>query len=133
MADELTFQVQIAGRNPGGDHTRRPWRDREPAPRYLSPRSAAPRDDRRYKTQRWRQGRLRVLNRDLWICRVVAGCPVRATVADHVLPVYPGMPDALFFGMGNLRAACHGHNKARGFAPDVPTPAPTAVVVKDYT
>jgi hypothetical protein len=85
-------------------------------------------------TQRWKRTRLRVLNRDLWICRVVPGCPVRATVADHVVPVYQGMPDFLFFGLGNLRAACQGHNKARGFAPDVPQPSgPSAVVTRDYS
>ena len=46
----------------------------------------------------------------------------------------PGMPDALFYGLHNLRAGCQGHNKARGFAPDVPVPAgSSAVVTRDYT
>jgi len=45
------------------------------------------------------------------------------------------MSDAMFYGAGNLRAACRGHNLARGIAPEVATtPADsTAVIVKDYT
>jgi len=43
-------------------------------------------------------------------------------------------PDSLFFGMGNLRAGCQGHNKARGMAPDVPIASgSSAVVTRDYT
>lgn len=101
----------------------------------LSPVPTASRD-RRYGTARWQKVRLRVLNRDLWACRVVDACPVRASVADHVIPVTPGMPNALFFDPGSLRAACRGHNLARGFAAtldDERKPAPSAVVTTDYT
>jgi hypothetical protein len=132
--DSLVLEVQIAGRDRGVClKTDRPDR-RELTRAYLSPRSFSPRDDRRYKTQRWKRTRLRVLNRDLWICRIAPGCPVRATVADHVIAVYPGMPDTLFFGMHNLRAGCQGHNKARGFAPEVSRGSETSgVVTRDYS
>jgi hypothetical protein len=60
---------------------------------------------------------------------------VAANVADHIIPVHPGMPDALFFGLSNLRAACRDHNLARGFAErlDSAPVAGTAVVTKDYS
>lgn len=72
--------------------------------------------DYRYGTHRWKRTRLAVIRRDLGICRIVAGCPTPANVADHITPVYPGMPDSLFFDMRNLRAACRQHNLARGHA-----------------
>ena len=75
----------------------------------------AGRIDRRYGTRRWKRTRLRVMHRDLWLC-FVPSCEVRASVADHVIPVYPGMPDALFFDERNLRASCRRHNTARGVA-----------------
>ena len=69
---------------------------------------------RRYGTYRWKQLRLQVLRRDHYVCRVVPGCVRRATVADHVNPVYPGMSDAEFHDPANLRAACGPHNLWRG-------------------
>ena len=57
-----------------------------------------------------------MLRRDGWRCRVVPDCPKRATIADHIEPVYPGMPDSLFFDERNLRGACRFHNYARGVA-----------------
>jgi 5-methylcytosine-specific restriction endonuclease McrA len=71
--------------------------------------------DRRYGTRRWKATRLRVLHRDLWAC-FVPGCGVSASVADHIEPVYPGMPTAWFFDEANLRASCRRHNTARGVA-----------------
>jgi 5-methylcytosine-specific restriction endonuclease McrA len=71
--------------------------------------------DKRYGTRRWKATRLRVLHRDLWSC-FVPGCPVSASVADHIIPVYPEMPDSLFFDEMNLRASCKPHNTARGVA-----------------
>ena len=72
-----------------------------------------------------------MLNRDAWTCRVVPGCPEPASVADHIIPVHDGMPDALFFALSNLRAACRNHNLARGWTEHlVPV---TAVVTKDYS
>jgi hypothetical protein len=71
--------------------------------------------DRRYGSRRWKQTRLRVLFRDLWRC-FVPGCEVTASVADHIIAVYPEMPDSLFFDEMNLRASCKPHNTARGVA-----------------
>jgi hypothetical protein len=73
-------------------------------------------EDRRYHTVRWRRSREAALARDKWTCRIVEGCPRKATVADHIMPVYPGMPDHEFFAMSNLRAGCHTHNTRRGMA-----------------
>ena len=67
--------------------------------------------DRRYGTPRWKRTRRGVLVRDLWRCQVAPGCLVTATVADHIVPVYDGMPDWQFFGMVNLRASCRHHNR----------------------
>jgi hypothetical protein len=72
--------------------------------------------DRRYGSRRWRITAKAVLDRDLHVCRIVKGCPRRAAVADHIIPVYDGMPDALFFDPRNLRAGCRPHNTARGVA-----------------
>jgi 5-methylcytosine-specific restriction endonuclease McrA len=71
--------------------------------------------DRRYGSRRWKATRLRVLHRDLWRC-FVPGCPESASVADHIIPVYPEMPNSLFFDELNLRASCKPHNTARGVA-----------------
>jgi 5-methylcytosine-specific restriction endonuclease McrA len=69
--------------------------------------------DKRYGTRRWKATRLRVLHRDRWAC-FVPGCGVSASVADHIEPVYPGMPNASFFNEANLRASCRHHNLRRG-------------------
>lgn len=90
--------------------------------------------DRRYRWARWRTVRLRVLERDGHRCRIVLGCREPGTVADHIHPVYPGMPDAEFFDLLNLRAACQGHNIARGFATVRPSRVKDEdVVTGDYT
>jgi len=93
------------------------------------------RDDPRYRTRRWKRVRLRVLNRDGWACRIVTGCPSRATVADHIIPAFLGMADDLFFGVANLRAGCRPHNLARGFAASAEaTPgADSTLVTGDYS
>ena len=72
--------------------------------------------ERRYMTRRWKALRADVLRRDLYRCQVVAGCPIRATICDHIEPVYQGMPDWEFYDPLNLRAACLHHNTARGVA-----------------
>jgi 5-methylcytosine-specific restriction endonuclease McrA len=72
-------------------------------------------NDRRYGTRRWKRVRLQVLHRDLWACWVT-GCGISASVADHIEPVYPEMPDSQFFDRANLRASCKRHNTARGVA-----------------
>lgn len=90
--------------------------------------------DVRYGSRTWKRQRLRVLNRDNWICRVVPDCTVRASIADHILPVYPGMPDDLFFGLDNLRASCRRHNWARGVAARLDRESGgSSALAKDYT
>jgi len=71
--------------------------------------------DKRYQTHRWRRLALAVRQRD-GLCRIVAGCPRKAQVADHVNPVYPGMSDAEFFDIRYIRGGCQYHNKMRGIA-----------------
>src|SRR5215210_2683582 len=71
--------------------------------------------DKRYGSQRWKRIRRNVLVRDCWACWA-PGCPVSATIADHIVEVYDGMPDSLFFDLSNLRASCRRHNWARGVA-----------------
>lgn len=70
--------------------------------------------DKRYGTRRWKRVRPRVLHRDLWAW--AGDCPVSASVADHIIPVFPEMPNGLFFDEMNLRASCRRHNTARGVA-----------------
>ena len=72
--------------------------------------------DKRYGLARWRKLRLRVLARDAYRCRIVEGCPAKATVADHIEPARPDMPDSMFFNPRNLRAGCFFHNTERGRA-----------------
>jgi 5-methylcytosine-specific restriction endonuclease McrA len=99
---------------------------------------AAPRD-RRYGLQRWARLARRILRRDNYVCRIVPGCPTRATIADHIIPDYPGMPDALFFSEDNLRAGCKRHNYARGVAERLQRetrgapPASSSIVTRDYS
>jgi hypothetical protein len=121
---------------PGGVTSRdEPTQSLTATPTFISPIRKRGVTDRRYRTQRWKKARLRVLNRDGWMCQIVKGCDTRATVADHIIPVTPGMPDALFFSLTNLRAACRDHNLARGFAERLNSEpvTGTAVVVKDYS
>jgi 5-methylcytosine-specific restriction endonuclease McrA len=69
--------------------------------------------DRRYYSARWRQVRADVLSRDNWTCKIVRRCPRPTRIVDHIIPVYPGMPDELFYGAHNLRAGCIKHNTER--------------------
>src|SRR5690349_1821798 len=75
---------------------------------------SAPRDPR-YGSARWRRVSAEVRLRD-GLCRIVPGCPKPAQVADHIFPVYAGMPDSEFFAKSNLRGGCKGHNTLRGQA-----------------
>ena len=109
------------------------------APPVQDPRSrislpAGPKDDR-IKSYRWQKVAKAVLVRDRYICRIVVDCPTRATVADHIIPRYPGMPDSLFFGMGNLRAGCREHNLARGHVAKLErvVSGPTNVITTNYS
>jgi 5-methylcytosine-specific restriction endonuclease McrA len=79
-----------------------------------------------------------VLRRDNHVCQVVPGCLDEGNVCDHIVPVWPGMPDAMFFDPSNLRASCSRHNTARGGEETMareraPVDRPTRVVTKDYT
>src|SRR6188768_1141576 len=69
--------------------------------------------DPRYGSRRWKATSLRVRRRD-GRCLVVPGCPKPAQVADHVYPVYVGMPDREFYDERHLRGACYYHNTLRG-------------------
>ncbi len=71
--------------------------------------------DPRYSRARWKALSRRIRKRD-GRCMVVDGCPRGPQVADHIVPVYPGMPDAEFYAPANLRAACYYHNSLRGHA-----------------
>jgi len=81
-------------------------------------------DDKRYKTRRWKDTRLRVLRRDGYRCwamqqqpdGMLIPCPQYANVADHITPSSLSMLDHEFYSMGNLRASCRRHNTARGVA-----------------
>ena len=75
-------------------------------------RSPAKTTDRRYSTHRWTELALRIRRRD-GTC-FVAGCMRAAEVADHIVPVYEGMPDSEFYDPRNLRGACKQHNLDRG-------------------
>jgi hypothetical protein len=70
--------------------------------------------DKRYN-QRWRRVRRLVLQRDMYRCWIT-GFPPLDNQCDHIIPVEPGFPDSLVFGMHNLRASCRPHNTARGVA-----------------
>ena len=81
------------------------------------------RKDRRYGTRRWRWYSDHVLGKskhqrlpryECWR----PGCHRTATVADHIRPVYPGMPDHEFYSLANLRPSCDPCNRARGLIGD---------------
>ena len=69
--------------------------------------------DPRYGTFRWR--RLSKQTRTGARC-YVPGCSEPVKAADHVVAVYPGMPDSQFYDPGNLRPSCFQHNVRRGVA-----------------
>jgi hypothetical protein len=52
----------------------------------------------------------------MYRCQVVEGCEGVGDHVDHIRPVYPGMSDAEFYDISNLRAACRRHNLARYYA-----------------
>lgn len=103
-----------------------------PSGRSLRRVEDAPRD-RRYGTRKWRRLAERILVRDRRICRIAPGCPDTATVADHIIPASPSMPDSLFFSERNLRAGCRRHNIARGVAARLERETSVSQVVRtDY-
>jgi 5-methylcytosine-specific restriction protein A len=62
-------------------------------------------------TRQWRKTRAIVLARDRYVCQLqYAGCTVRATHVDHVLPLRFGGDNRL----DNLRASCSSCNLSRG-------------------
>jgi hypothetical protein len=89
-------------------------RHRPPPDRSIfSPRQGRKphRGDPRYGTGLWQRTRKQVVTPGA-VCWV-RGCTATPTVADHIRPVYPGMPDSEFFGLWNLRPSCRIHNLAR--------------------
>lgn len=72
--------------------------------------------DPRYGTARWRQTSLIVRERAGHRCQMAPDCQRRATVADHIVAVHPGMSDHEFYALSGLRAGCHFHNTRRGMA-----------------
>lgn len=64
-----------------------------------------------YRTQAWRSIRLRVLQRDDFVCQIgLPGCTRRATAADHIVELFEGGAP---FDMANLQAACRSCNSAK--------------------
>ena len=70
--------------------------------------------DRRYGSMRWRRLAKSVVVAPGYFQCWRPDCFRAATVADHIVAVYPGMPDIEFFSRDNLRPSCDGCNKARG-------------------
>ena len=59
----------------------------------------------------WRKVRRRVLERDGYLCQIKGPkCTVKATQADHVIPVLAG---GALYDEENLRAACGHCNRSR--------------------
>lgn len=72
--------------------------------------------DRRYGSMRWRRLAKSVVAGYFQCWR--PGCFRPATVADHIIAVYPGMPDAEFFSHDNLRPSCDPCNRGRALLGD---------------
>lgn len=81
------------------------------------PRKKA-RTARRYGKLRWRRvsdkvlGKTKVQRLPVYQCWR-PGCYRMATVADHIEPVTPDTPDAMFYAEWNLRPSCRPCNLAR--------------------
>jgi hypothetical protein len=69
-------------------------------------------EDRRYHGSKWRR-LAKIVVADAWKCWA---CPARATCADHINPVFPGMPDSDFYARRKLRGSCRRHNLQKGHA-----------------
>lgn len=68
-----------------------------------------------YSTAAWRRLRLRVLQRDGYLCQIRrAGCTLRATQVDHIIP-RKDLPAGSTLNLDdtNLRASCANCNSAR--------------------
>src|SRR4051812_9970880 len=70
------------------------------------------RTEDRYHGYRWTKLARAIRRRDP-VCWV-PGCGRATDAADHITPVYAGMPDAEFYDPANLRGSCQGHNLMRG-------------------
>lgn len=71
------------------------------------------------KSYRWQQVRLKVLERDGWICWLCGlpidrGAPPRSRWSASVDHIVPRSKGGNLLDPANLRAAHHGHNSARG-------------------
>jgi hypothetical protein len=87
--------------------------------------------DRRYHGSKWRRTAQLVTRNGTAGCWA-PGCSRLGNVADHVRPVYPGMPDAEFYDRSNLRPSCRRHNLLRGHAAALERET-SRVVTADYT
>lgn len=66
-----------------------------------------------YSTRRWREFRLRILDRDGWLCQIRDSCcVVQADCVDHIIARVIA-PD-LSMDPSNARAACTPCNSAAG-------------------
>jgi len=89
------------------------------------------RTDRRYHGSKWRRTAQLVTRNGTAGCWA-PGCYRVGDVADHIRPVYPGMPDSEFYDRSNLRPSCRRHNVFRGFAEALERET-SGVVTADYT
>jgi hypothetical protein len=62
----------------------------------------------------------------------VRDCYRPGDVADHIRPVYPGMPDSEFYDWSNLRPSCRRHNLFKGHAEALARET-SGVVTSDYS
>ena len=71
------------------------------------------RETREVYNARWRKVRVRVLERDGWLCQIRHdGCLGEASEVDHIVPWRAG---GALYDPENLRAACKPCNAGRAF------------------
>jgi 5-methylcytosine-specific restriction endonuclease McrA len=72
------------------------------------------------KTKEWDEQRVRVLDRDRWLCKFKLSpkCLVRATQVDHIVPVwYSGRDKAEDVELASICESCHGKKSSyEGYA-----------------
>jgi hypothetical protein len=103
------------------------------SPASVKSRKAWPTEPR-YRSYRWRKLARSVVSasRSCWACSAPATC------CDHIVSVYPGMPDSEFFDRRQLRGSCRKHNLMKGSAEalqrDLAAPSgPSSVITSGYS